>query len=269
MCVICYAPAGATPTEDQLTNSTLSNPDGFGWMVRTADNKIVTGRTMDAANGIDRFLDLRVKHPDQDAAFHARITTHGKTMIDNNHPFRVGDKRTVLMHNGMLPIDVPKGDDRSDTRLFAEDRLTKMGLGILDNKKERKALQKWMQGSKMVIMTSRADLKQSTYILNENAGHWENGIWWSNSSYEDKPTYTWPSKYSWERYTGDPYADLDGDQCMNPDCGINWTVTSDSAIKGVCQACYRCLDCGHDEIECLCYGPGSAWRKTDYRWSRQ
>lgn len=257
MCVICYVPSGTTPTESQLDNACLSNPDGFGFIVRT-DDGLVTGRSMDYDKAIDRFLDLRAKHPQHDAAFHARITTHGQTRLDNNHPFRVGDKRTALMHNGMLPIDVPKGDDRSDTRIFAEDRLTKMGLGVLDNKKQRKALAKWMRGSKMVIMSTRDDLQKPTYILNESDGLWDDGIWWSNTSYSRAPSWSraWDKDYVhwWEAAAAtddDDHFD-DGMQCLNPACGIVWTRNSKSNKIGICQSCYRCLDCGYGSNDCWC-----------------
>ena len=256
MCVICYMPAGITPTEDQLDNACLSNPDGFGFIVRT-DDGLITGRSMSHDRAVDRFLDLRAKHPQHDAAFHARITTHGKTVIDNNHPFRVGDKRTALMHNGMLPIDVPKGDDRSDTRVFAEDRLTKMGLAVLDNKKQRRALEKWMTGSKVVIMSVRDDLKRPTYILNEADGLWDDGIWWSNSSYDRAPSWTrWSKDYThwWEAAAADEDEDYfdDGMQCLNPACGIVWTKGSKSAKTGICRSCYNCLDCGYGSNDCWC-----------------
>ena len=274
MCVICYAPANTIPTEDQLENACLSNPDGFGWAVRT-DDGIITGRTMDADNGIDRFLDLRGKWMQYDATFHARITTHGETRLDNNHPFRVGDKRTVLFHNGMLPINLPKGETRSDTRVFAEDRLTKMGLGTLDNKKYRRGLEKWMSGSKMVIMTERYDMRKQTYILNEKDGKWDHGLWWSNDSYKTKPRWM----TTWTRQDDEEYAKWwsenyhtkrtfdDGVQCLNPECNITWTSDSESNEKAVCQSCWRCLDCGFEQGECFCYDV--AWKRApEVRWAK-
>ena len=273
MCVICYAPAGTIPTEEHLQNSNQSNPDGFGWAVRT-DDGIITGRTMDSDKGIDRFLDLRGKWMQYDATYHARITTHGETTIDNAHPFRVGDKRSVLFHNGTLPINLPKGETRSDTRIFAEDRLTHMGLEVLDHKKRRKGLEKWMQYSKMVIMTERYDMRRQTYILNEEYGKWDNGMWWSNDSYKTAPRWAmaWTkeddrnyAKWWSENYTRRPYDD--GVTCINPDCKITWTSDSDANEKAVCQSCWRCLDCGFDQQECFCYD--SKWRRTpEARWAR-
>lgn len=245
MCIICYSPAGTMPTELELVNCNSNNPDGFGWAIRTHSG-IITGKTMDSDQAIDQFLDLRQRHIGYDAVYHARITTHGTTSLDNNHPFTVGDKRTVLVHNGMLPIDIAKGDTRSDTRIFAEQILPARGLGVLDKPKARRKLEKWISGSKMVIMSTRKDLKQDTYILNESSGIWDNGLWYSNS------TYTYTNKW-WLNYStvNDP---LD-DALWCAGCDKVWENDSEPAYTGVCSYCFTCLDCFESRENCFCYDP--------------
>jgi len=260
MCIICYSPSGTELTESQLVNSNSNNPDGFGWAVRTP-NGIVTGKTMDGDQAIESFLDLRSRYAEFDAVYHARITTHGETVIENNHPFHVGDNRTVLVHNGMLPITPPKGDLRSDTRIFAEDRLTRMGIGVLDKSKEFAKLERWMSGSKMVVMTTRDDMNKDTYILNESAGVWDKGLWFSNS------TYTYLGRYLWASELTDSTR-LDSDvECANPECGLLWDSESDSVIGGVCFNCWHCIDCGADSVSCFCYNPSgdNGWWSYDNR----
>ena len=283
MCIICYSPAGSTITEDQLKNSNRSNPDGFGWAVRTPQG-IVRGHSMNPNEAIDGFMDLRSRYPDFDAMYHARIATHGKVNLSNCHPFIVGDDRTVLTHNGMLDIVPAKGDDRSDTKVFAEDVLTRKGLGILDRASSFRKIQKWMSGSKMVIMTDREDMLKDTYILNEEDGVWDDGLWFSNSSYKARvayPVYKVGSKgkewwdsgdYSYtlsddflskdlHGYLDDEYDEVDeGFECMNPECGIVWSATSESAVGGICRSCKHCIDCGYDGVQCMCYNPkGNRW----------
>lgn len=248
MCIICYSPAGTTPTELELYNCNSNNPDGFGWAIRTP-NGIVTGKTMDSDSAIDQFLELRHEFIDFDAVYHARITTHGATMLENNHPFYVGDGRTVLVHNGMLPITPSEGDTRSDTRIFAEERLPAMGLGMLDKSKSRRKLEKWMAGSKMVIMSTRDDLRKDTYILNESSGVWDSGLWYSNSTYSYASRWSMPSGVS-------SHDGLDlGVECLNPACNVVWDSLSNSAYSGICDRCDHCLDCGSDWIQCMCYDP--------------
>ena len=270
MCVICYSPAGTTPTESQLVDSNRNNPDGFGWAVRTP-NEIVRGHCMNGNEAIDRFLDLRSRYPDHDAMYHARITTHGGTELSNCHPFEVGDSRTVLAHNGMLDIVPAKGDGRSDTKIFAEDVLTRKGLGVLDRAKNVKKLERWMSGSKMVIMTNRPDMLKDTYILNEEDGVWDEGLWFSNGSYRP---YIYKVKsgqvygsMSWELddlhgYTDAEYLD-EGHQCYNPECGVVWDTNSESAVGGICRACEHCMDCGENAMGCFCYTPNYKWWETE------
>lgn len=244
MCVICYSPADTMPTEQDLINSNSNNPDGFGWAIRT-DSGIITGKTMDSDEAIDQFLELRSQHIGYDAVYHARITTHGVTALENNHPFMVGDDRTILVHNGMLPITVARGDSRSDTRIFAENVLPARGLGVLDKAKARRKLERWMYGSKMVIMSTRGDLQQDTYILNESDGVWDKGLWFSNSS------YTYLNKW-WQgpAITGDLIDDL---WCFG--CDTAWDLTSEEAYTGVCSKCFTCLDCYESRDNCFCYNP--------------
>ena len=279
MCIICYSPAGSAMSEDQIKNSNRSNPDGFGWAVRTPQG-IVRGHTMNPNDAMDKFMDLRSRYPDFDAVYHARITTHGKTNLSNCHPFTVGDERTVLAHNGMLPIIPAKGDDRSDTKVFAEDMLTRKGLGILDRASSFKKIQKWMAGSKMVIMTERGDMLKDHYILNESAGTWDNGLWFSNSSYKKSPyalynvasgKYSWDSDYSYmlsddydtedlHGYLADDDNIDEGFECFNPACGIVWDSGSESAVGGICRSCNHCMDCGDSKQQCMCYNPkGNRW----------
>lgn len=244
MCIICYSPADTMPTEQDLVNSNSNNPDGFGWAIRTGSG-IITGKTMDSDKAIDQFLELRSQHIGYDAVYHARITTHGVTALENNHPFTVGDKRTILVHNGMLPVQVAKGDSRSDTRIFAEKILPSRGLGVLDKPKARRKLEKWMTGSKMVIMSTRGDLRQETYILNESSGIWDQGLWYSNSS------YTYLNKW-WQNYTAT--GDLD-DSLWCAGCDTDWDLTSEEAYTGICSKCSTCLDCYESREYCFCYNP--------------
>ena len=62
------------------------------------------------------------------------MATHGSVSLDNTHPFYVNDK-VALVHNGILHcVEDDKKNDRSDTRVFAEDVLKPMlrgGNGLL------------------------------------------------------------------------------------------------------------------------------------------
>ena len=123
--------------------------------------------------------------------WHARYATHGVKNETNCHPFKVGNSSgydTYLAHNGVLDISIHKQDKRSDTRVFAEDTLPLLGgAPALDDDNIFTIISSWARGSKIAIMTNDPRCKYRMYLINENAGTWDdNGIWWSNSSHKRK-----------------------------------------------------------------------------------
>ena len=172
MCLLMVAKPNAMPNDNDLVCACANNPDGFGYAVHTG-KEIITGRGMSHDDVIDRFLTTREKHMNGWAMFHARMTTHGETVKENCHPFRVGGSRdTILAHNGILGnVKIPTGDNRSDTRVFAEDLLPAR-LNILDHKKKFKKLERWAGGSKVAVFTTDKRLRKAVYIINEKLGSW-------------------------------------------------------------------------------------------------
>ena len=268
MCLLMVAKPNAMPTDDQLTCACANNPDGFGYAVHTGKT-IITGRGMNHNDVIDRFLTTREKHMNGWAMFHARMTTHGETVKENCHPFRVGGSpETILAHNGILSnVKIPAGDKRSDTRVFAEDLLPAR-LNILDNKKKFKKLEKWAGGSKIAVFTTDRRLNKAMYIINEKLGSWDDdGLWWSNSSYKQSyyitPTYgrtgSWVPSYDIAK--GDGKYVLDGEDLTEfveeglacSYCGHFFAETD--YYHGYCQTCWVCMECQDFEESCMCYTP--------------
>jgi glutamine amidotransferase len=262
------AKPNAMPTDDQLMCACVNNPDGFGYAVHTGKS-IITGRGMNHDDVIDRFLTVREKHINGWAMFHARFTTHGETVKENCHPFRVGGSPdTILAHNGILGnVKIPAGDKRSDTRVFAEDLLPKR-LNILDSKKKFKKLEKWAGGSKVAVFTTDRRLNKAVYIINEKLGSWDDdGIWWSNSSY--KPSYytatyrSIPSKWtsSYDIAQGNNKYVLNGEDMTEfveegmacSYCGHFFDEPD--FFHGYCQTCWVCIECQDFEESCMCYRP--------------
>jgi glutamine amidotransferase len=278
MCLLCVFEPGASPTKTELMNAADSNPHGYGYAFLTND-KILTGRGMNAEEVIDRFLRIREGFPNTWAMFHARFTTHGLTDKANCHPFRVGNEQhTVLAHNGVLDIDVPKGSHRSDTRIWAEDMMPEF-MEWLDDPLGWEQLEDWAKGNKIAIFTLDPRMESSVYIINEGLGHWDKGRWFSNDTY----------KYSWYRDYKRPLGrvasvsgslwDVEGPYSEEP--AVLHTKSADTAgwwqhggsrfcywcrswlgdkewEKGYCDNCKMCLDCCCDLSECECYTPSSA-----------
>lgn len=265
MCLLCVFEPGSSPTRQELENSAASNPHGFGYAF-LMDDRIITGRGMDANDVIDRFMRLRDGHPNVWAMFHARYATHGTTNKSNCHPFRVdGDPNIVLAHNGILPIDVPKHENRSDTRIFADDHLPNY-LEWLDDPQGFELLESWASGNKIAVFSLDKRLENNVYIINENLGHWDNGRWWSNTSYKSSP---YVGRYESLR------AYDSGEACTvtewwkrssTQECIYCYSMLNDQEWDwGYCDTCKSCLECAMDIIDCECYRPGLSAKTTTYR----
>lgn len=251
MCLLTVMQPYAVPTAEQLYTAAESNPHGFGYAFLLKDT-IITGRGMDAQEVIERFLRLREGFVDCYAMFHTRYTTHGASNKANCHPFRVGgSKDTVLAHNGVLPLD--PADGRSDTRFFAEDWLPELGLDALDDEQTYEWLEKWAAGSKVAIFTLDPALKNNVYILNEHLGHWKDGIWWSNYSYEPYPTYGSALGYTPRTFTD--WFNSEDDSFLEDECGYCRAIGTADPKYNYCRNCYSCFDCYEDINSCLCYNP--------------
>jgi predicted glutamine amidotransferase len=247
------------PRRQDIETACANNPDGFGFAIRIDDN-IITSRGLNADKVIDKFFTIKEAYPDSDAMFHARLATHGTINNENCHPFRVqGDKRLVLAHNGILPMEVPIKGNRSDTRIFADDILPAMGIEILDNYSNRLALEDWLGNNKIVIMSTHPALKKDYYILNEKEGMDNDGVWYSNCSYQPYTSrYTnYSSKYvlnsstnirtnssNWDTWYDDAYC-----------AACDSVLTDKDYYEGYCLICDSCIECMATMENCLCYSP--------------
>lgn len=272
MCLLCVMEPNVTPTREQLMNAASNNPDGFGYAFHCGD-RIITGRGMDAEEVIDRFLRIRQGLPNTWAMFHARYTTHGATNKANCHPFRMnGDPSTVIGHNGIIPISVPAGDDRSDTRYFADEWLPEL-LELLDDEQGFAELEQLVGASKVAVFTHDPRLSHQVYILNEHNGHWANGIWWSNDTYK----YDWyltykSSKSSYKSVTlggawwdDSAYYDSEYPSLFDnkEECPVCFAKLGDIDYdSGTCSMCNCCIDCTDYYLECMCYTPKSSASKA-------
>jgi hypothetical protein len=250
MCLLTYLPAGMLPDITALLTGAAFNPDGHGFAIVDSDQLIVR-RGLDGPQLIDVFAVLRHRHRHGPALFHSRFATHGVRSIDNCHPFPIGaDPRTVIAHNGVLPKAVqPAGKDpRSDTRIAAEDFLPM--FGPLRQRRVRRRFEQWMTPDNLaVVLTVDPRFRQRGYILNEQSGIWDDGIWYSNDGYLPAPAPRWSS--IGELGPGRPmWDDLEIGAAR---CGYCYAVVGDPL--GECPSCGWCLDCDEPPGDCLCHLP--------------
>lgn len=277
MCLLCYITPGSEPDWKGLENACHNNPDGFGWAIHHGEH-IQIGKSMSYMTALEDFYDaLALTDGNVHSMFHARWATHGEENVANCHPFLVGGKHTtVLAHNGVLPVDIPKGDPRSDTRYFAEELLPKRSRHVFDKDSKRRKLESWMKGSKMVVFTTESDVyAEPVYILNEDAGHWDKyGTWWSNDSYQYRYTRMWGTSHSksaeieWDLDDDDLLASWYSTKPNDKDrfCGVcnSWLSRVEYAVKGMCDTCESCLGCLQNRLrDCMCYIPASSMKSAE------
>ena len=250
MCLLVVSQPNSTPKRKQLEISSCNNPHGFGYAVIAGD-KIITGKGMSSKKVIKEFLAVRKEFPNSYAMFHARYATHGVKNEANCHPFKVGGRDdTYLAHNGILDIAIDATDKRSDTRVFAEDTLPAMGgVSALDDDNVWRMVSKWSAGSKIAIFTLDPSAKSECYLVNEDAGHWDNeGNWWSNNGYLQSAwsTYLVPSdKHDKDLVVLNDY-----------DCRTCGTTPYEDANPYYCETCLSCYDCnGAYGDSCMCWSP--------------
>lgn len=237
MCMLTYFPAGSLPDATALANGAELNPDGHGYAVVTAQG-IVVGKSFDFEESLESFTRLRNEHPAGPALFHSRFRTHGKTSRANIHPFIVnGRPNTVLAHNGILPSSVQPGrrQAKSDTRIFAEDCLGKSIPARFDDAATRRSLEHWLGSfNKVVVLTVDPQYAEQSYLFNESAGIWDDGIWYSNSDFRSEVPLTRNG------YSGMCIA------CESLDT---------ASPTGFCTACGNCVECASRPGDCARWCP--------------
>ena len=247
--MLCVIPPNVVPSRDKMMASAINNPHGYGFaIVVPEENRIISERSMNADTSVNRFLELRENYKSGYAMWHARFATSGEQTIDNCHPFALPDTKhpntTYIAHNGILDVIEPKGEKRSDTRIFVEDLLPVIGgVKALDNDQVFNLLDEFTRGSKVCVLTVHPQAEYQMYLFHEEAG-WkdDDGVWWSNKSCEW--TYSWYDKYEKYNYVTphvktdttkttpfDPLYDLY--QCYT--CGVNFDISE--CVDDTCPMC--------------------------------
>jgi len=262
MCLLTYLPAGTMPDVDALQNGAWINDDGHGYAIVDVSSdrrRIITGRGFDSRDMIEEFAVMRELYPDGPALFHSRFATDGFVSLLNCHPFEIGgDSRTVLAHNGIMPIRPPKDDPRSDTRIVAESFIPR-AYGSLRRRRARLAFERWLtKYNKVVILTVDRRFRENGFILNESSGTWIGGIWYSNDGF--RPYYYGKSSgtsgaQTWPTIIGG-WADSD---VVKEKVDICWICKLETDWRlGECPQCGVCFDCAEMPENCFCYTPSKA-----------
>lgn len=243
MCIAILKPKDKILSKDILKTCCENNPDGMGFAYIDGDTMYI--KKYMKFN--DFYKDYKEVETKSNMLIHFRIATHGKVEIDNCHPFWL-NHRMALIHNGIIS-GYGERNTKSDTRDFIDKVIGKISWKLMKNPSYRELISKAIGYSKLAIL----DITGDYWIINEKDGYWNDGVWFSNKSYEPKKnvTYTsYPIKENktkqtkmWDMYGDESYDDW-WDRTWN---GNKKDVDSNedlSSSKGI----YKCKECGKEFI---------------------
>lgn len=179
MCIAILNTKGTTLKKKTLRNCWENNGDGAGILYINNDNKLETFKELkDFSNFYKNYSRIKKEFGKRNMLLHFRISTHGKVNETNCHPFLVNED-VGFVHNGMIH-NVPTSEEYSDTYMFNETILKRLEKDFINNSAITILLEDFIGGgNKLIILNSNDEF----LIVNEKAGHWNLGCWFSNDSY--------------------------------------------------------------------------------------
>lgn len=177
MCVIIFqGPKSGKLSKPLLELAWNENPHGAGLMYHKRGKlQILKSLDFEEFRSMYDFAvkDKRMSDP---LCLHFRWATHGHKNLDNCHPFVAGDQ-LGLVHNGVLPIKVPKTSEVSDTYIFA--KYLRDNPYVLKTKAGIKQMEQYITAYNKIVLMS----PDSFNILNESSGAWWDNNWYSNFNF--------------------------------------------------------------------------------------
>lgn len=192
MCLIIAAPSGQATPKEHLENAyNAGNNDGWGVSYWTG-TKVLVLKGFD----LKGLIDAAAKVATMPHVIHLRWGTHGLRSYDNCHPFKIR-KDLYMAHNGILPIQPPKGSVRSDTAVLAG-MLKSFETDVLLAPDNLSALGEMIgSGNKLTFQ-----FRDEIHIVNEEMGKWFGDRWYSNDYYHlDRwGSYVFDETSEWEKW---------------------------------------------------------------------
>jgi len=178
MCLAIYQPVGKEVPEKHLKTGFDNHSDGCG--IAWAD-----GGKLHIKKGVgmkfDEFYEFYKSVKQYPCLIHFRKSTSGKIDEANCHPFLFADDKYAAIHNGVINIKC-NDKDFSDTyhfiKLVLDPLIRKYNIPINDGSLNY-LLCTSIGSDKLAVM----DGNGKTYIFNEEKGNWEDGVWYSNTSF--------------------------------------------------------------------------------------
>ena len=184
MCIIAAIPAKKQLSKAILKRCWENNPHGGGFMFTNGKQVLKFKEMKSFKKYWKAFLGYRELFPLSTFVCHFRISTHGQINEDNCHPFSVNPK-LAFVHNGIIRKS-PFSNEFSDTYMFNETILKKLPTNFLDVEPIVSLIEAYIgSGSKLAFL----NYDNTLHLINEAAGVWDNGIWYSNNGYNASNYY--------------------------------------------------------------------------------
>lgn len=178
MCIAIVKPQGTEISDEILNNCFENNSDGAG-IAYAKDGKIYVIKGIFNKDKFIKVVREVEKIAQGDILIHCRIATSGEIDKTNCHPHKVNDN-LVMIHNGVLDINVPKNSKVSDTVLFIKNYLSKLPNNFEKSEPIMHLIEKAIgKNNKFAFLNNEG----KAYICNKKSGIIDGGIWYSNSSY--------------------------------------------------------------------------------------
>lgn len=179
MCIAIVKKQNATISDEYLKNCFENNPDGAGIAYAKDGQLYYVKGIFDVKTFIDEVRKAE-KISTGAMLIHCRIGTSGLKDKNNCHPHVVNDN-CVMIHNGILDIDVPKGSKDSDTVIFVRELLAPLPKDFMKDEGIMNMITYVIgSGNKFCFLNGNGEYA----IANEEAGDWVNDVWYSNTSYK-------------------------------------------------------------------------------------
>ena len=138
------------------------------------NDRLHTVKRMRLPSFIEEYYKAK-READSDVVLHFRIATSGNIDSANCHPFLYDNM--AIMHNGILPIKVPKDSPINDTQLFVKNFM--QGRLTTDPKILKKIAHLIGVYNKFVIMDNKGVIR----IVNRSSGYHIGDDWFSNLNF--------------------------------------------------------------------------------------
>jgi predicted glutamine amidotransferase len=252
MCIAVVNPKAVTLKKQILQNCWDNNNDGAG-ILYVQNNKVVAKKEMTDFNVFYGYYQ-EAKRSGNDVILHFRIGTSGGVNEHNCHPFHVQDD-TWFVHNGMLDVHVPANSPISDTQIFNNAFLKGLPRDFMYNDTMLDLIEYSIgNGNKFIFFNELGHWR----IVNEQAGTWDLGCWFSNKSYSysyKKPVYNnynygYGTAYQPSSTIGyaRTYNDWDDTYVADVKSTYKWD-SDDKADQTMCESCCELHD--YDDMEVL------------------